>query len=60
LSFEQFYQSMEIIMKRIVSIFAGLAVLGVASAFAASPELAAKAAACCDFLAACCNTGACC
>ncbi len=47
-------------MKRIVSIFAGLAVLGVASAFAASPDLAAKAAACCDFLAACCNGGACC
>lgn len=47
-------------MKRIASIIAGLATLGVASAFAASPDLAAKAAACCDFLAACCNGGGCC
>lgn len=47
-------------MKRALSILAGLATLGFASAFAASPELAAKVAACCDFAAACCNGGACC
>ncbi len=47
-------------MKRVISILAGLATLGLATAFAASPDLAAKAAACCDAIAACCNGGACC
>jgi hypothetical protein len=60
LNIERFHQSKENIMKRFVSILAGFATLGVASAFAASPELATTAAACCEFLAACCNGGACC
>lgn len=44
-------------MKRAISIFAGLVALGLASAFAASPEMAVKLAACCDLAAACCNNG---
>lgn len=47
-------------MKRAIAFFASVATLGLTAAFAASPELAAKAAACCDFLAACCSGGACC
>lgn len=47
-------------MKRALAFLAGLATLGVASAFALSPDLAAKAAACCDALAACCAGGGCC
>lgn len=47
-------------MKRTFSILAGIATLGFASAFAASPDLAATLAACCDFAAACCNGGPCC
>lgn len=47
-------------MKRAFAFIAGVATLGLATAFAATPELAAKAAACCDFLAACCNGGGCC
>ena len=47
-------------MKRAFAFLTALATLGVTSAFALSPELAAKAAACCDALAACCNGGACC
>lgn len=47
-------------MKRMISILAGFASLGLASAYAASPDLAARLAACCDFAAACCAGGACC
>ncbi|MEK7266776.1 MAG: hypothetical protein AAB227_11835 [Pseudomonadota bacterium] len=47
-------------MKRVISILAGFATLGFAGAYAASPDLAGKLAACCDFAAACCAGGACC
>jgi len=48
-------------MKRVISYLVGVAVFGVSSAFAASPDLAAKAAACCDLLAACCaGSAGCC
>lgn len=47
-------------MKRAFAFLAGLATLGLTSAFALSPDLAAKAAACCDARAACCSGGACC
>jgi hypothetical protein len=47
-------------MKNVFAILSGLATLGVSAAFAASPELAAKAAACCDFISACCVGGGCC
>jgi len=47
-------------MKKVVAVLSGLAALGVSAAFAASPDLAARAAACCDFISACCAGGACC